>query len=217
MPAKKSFRGSLSKSGSAPRKTTSKSSSKRTFAPRSASPTPITERPSAPNANKKTTNKQISTAPKSVNTQISSAPKLTNTQISSAPKSISTEIMAAPKNALMSAALSRIAPVPATGPGVDRGSPGAETRPAARAPIQANSPEVVAPSNPVTTPAPQIVTGGNSGVGSGGGAFSTIGNSGRGATLGMLQRLRNSRGPRTGMSLTPELLQRLAAQRISRQ
>lgn len=233
MAVKKSFRGSLTKKSSAPKKAPKKSykaptksySYKAPTPKKSFTPAPIPERPAPTSA--KTINRQISIpSPKTTNTQIRSDPnKTVNTQIRrpvASPKTINTEISsAAPKNlnmaaALRSAAAGRLSPTPVVGePGSYTG--GAETRNPVVARPAPPTPEVTAPNARPVTPTPQIVTGGNSGAGSGGGQFRSFGNSGRGATLGMLQRLRNSRGPRTGLSMTPELLQRLAAQRISRQ
>lgn len=98
------------------------------------------------------------------------------------------------------------------------GTSGAET---GRTPIIARPaapvPEVVAPSAPVPSRPTPVVTGGSSGQGSGGGAFRSLGRAGNYGTFGQLQRQRQNRGPMSSLSMTPELLKRLAAQRFSRQ
>ncbi len=82
---------------------------------------------------------------------------------------------------------------------------------------QVQAPEVTAPTAPrPVAPVPQVTAPG-SGVGTGGGQFSTVGRSGIGnGPFGLLQRMRQSRGPLTGPSITPELLRRIAARQFSR-
>jgi len=75
------------------------------------------------------------------------------------------------------------------------------------------SPPVVAtPTTPtVTTPAPPIVSPTNP---NGPTNVRTFTSTGRPGTYGAFQRQRLNRGPRTGLSVTPEMLRRIAAQRI---
>lgn len=191
-----------------------------------AKPTPITERPRPAT---KTINTQLKAAPitnKTINTQIAARPaanKTINNQLTARPaanKTVNTEIRSpVVPNKLGGNAASAISKIQKAAQVVAGGGGssgyGGGSRPVA--PVSANPnpavrpPTVVAPSAPATP-----VTGGNSGQGSGGGSFNTVG-SGRGRTFGQLQRLRNQRGPQQGLSMTPEMLRRLAASRFSRQ
>jgi hypothetical protein len=74
------------------------------------------------------------------------------------------------------------------------------------------SAQVTTPTAPVVSaPAPAITSPTTPGAPSNVGSFTSTGGQG---TFGQFNRQRLNRGPRTGMSVTPEMLQRIAAQRI---
>lgn len=93
-------------------------------------------------------------------------------------------------------------------------SPQYSSSPVAAAPV--SMPEITAMPNANYTPVAPQITAPTAGAPSDVGSFSTAGGNGN-STFGMLQRLRQNRGPRTGTSITPELLRRLAAQQFRRQ
>jgi len=119
------------------------------------------------------------------------------------------------RNAAMNTLAARLAtPVTSTDSNSTPGY-GAESGGGIRTPVAAPTPEVVAPAAPsVVAPTPQVNAPG-SGAGAGGGSFKSL-SSGRGGPAGYLNRMRNQRGPLNNLSMTPELLRRLAAQRIQR-
>ena len=67
-------------------------------------------------------------------------------------------------------------------------------------------------ATPVTPAVPAVVAP-PSATNTAGGSFTS---SGRGMTAGQLERQRQSRGPRTGLSVTPEMLQAIARRRVGR-
>jgi hypothetical protein len=94
------------------------------------------------------------------------------------------------------------------------GGPGSETyTPPVSRPV-APTPETQAPTAPrPVAPTPQVQAPSQGGTPSNVGRFTTVGTPG---TFGSFQRQRLNRGPRGGVSVTPELLRRIAAQRIQR-
>jgi hypothetical protein len=78
--------------------------------------------------------------------------------------------------------------------------------PQIEAPQQVTAPPAVAPA-----PAPDISAGRSGGAVDEGPAITKFGNAG---TFGQMQRLRQARGPISGVSMTPELLRRAASRRI---
>lgn len=75
-----------------------------------------------------------------------------------------------------------------------------------------STPTVTTPTTPVVSnPAPPVVSPTNPTAPTNVGTFTSRGGPG---TYGRFNRQRLNRGPRSGMSITPEMLQRIAAQRI---
>jgi len=72
-------------------------------------------------------------------------------------------------------------------------------------------PQITTPAPVVSAPAPSITSPTTGEAPSNVGTFTSLGNN---MTAGMFNRQRLNRGPRTGMSVTPEMLRRIAAQRI---